>query len=89
MATLNRHKGIETIYRHPRGDTRYAVCQDGKILSRRAGFGWKLTEGITVETLAKVCEVDDSTEARAIITRANRDAHAHDQAKKTRRLLRR
>ena len=85
MATLKTHKGIETIYLN--GTTRYAVCKDGKVLTNRAGTGWKIANPrITPELLAAKVPVDTSHAAKAIISRANADAPAHDAAKRRRRL---
>lgn len=88
MATLKTHKGIETIYTSGTKPyfTRYAVCKDGKIMVNRGGTGWKLAPALTAEQLAANFMVDTSHQAKAIISRANADAHAHDAAKRRRRL---
>lgn len=84
MATLRNHNGIKTLYLTPR-QHRYAVCTDGKILFN-GGAGWKLAQPrITVDLLSNNFTEDTSAQAQAIITRANRDAEAHERAKRIRR----
>ena len=91
MATLNRHKGIEKIYITPR-NVRYAICKDGKILTKPMGqiHTWKLADpSITEELLASKFPIDTSSQAQAIITSVNADAHAREASKRIRRLSRR
>lgn len=80
MAKLRNHKGIEQIYKV--AGIRYAVCKDGNVLESR-GYGWKLTKA-TPEQVIKICQIDDSPQAKAIITRTNHDADLYERAKRWR-----
>lgn len=84
-----RHDG----HRDTRGlGFRYAVCNDGKVLSRGQVTGWKVSR-YTPDQIAEFAGAgkltpDTSSGAQAITTRANTDAHYHEHAKWLRRVTR-
>lgn len=85
MAILKAHGGIESIRIGPRSGHKYAICLDGKVL-HNSGFGWTIANYDL--KIVSGWLVDESSQAKAIITRANADSHAHEAAKKMRRVRR-
>jgi hypothetical protein len=86
MATMKANGGAIRLWRHRATGTRYALCANGKLLVNRGGNdGWKHSQ-LSLERIERDCVEDDSAGARATRSRTAADAHAHEQAKRLRRV---
>lgn len=80
MARLSRHGPMIGVYFVKLG-TRYALFEDGTVLRNINGTGWRKTALNAQRLLAAdppILKPDTSIAARAMMTRALADSHAHE-----------
>ena len=77
MARLSKHAGIIAVHKLERDGVTilYAICNDGNILRKIVGNGpWKIVTLRLTRARVEAMPLDTSAAAKAMTTRANRDA---------------